>query len=176
MSKNTAEIKSMVVIDFMAQARKVTVKKATIRTFGEFSQFLWKSFRYLGNECERIYIIFDLYLDSSIKPTRCRQHRAKADPTNVTISHSEQPVPVDIDKFWSSSENKIQLQQFFINWLKELYTSEESISLMQDVYLGGSHKDKLTSCFLIRRNFKKHAYWNVATKRQTIGCFTLIME
>ena len=40
MSKNTAEIKSMVVIDFMAQARKVTVKKATIRTFGVVAQFL----------------------------------------------------------------------------------------------------------------------------------------
>ena len=67
MPKNTAEIKSMVVIDFMAQARKVTVKKAKIRTFGVVVQFLWKKFKYLGNECERIDIIFDLYLDSSIK-------------------------------------------------------------------------------------------------------------
>ena len=67
MPKNTAEIKSMVVIDFMAQVRKVPVKKAKIRTFGEFGQFLWKHFQYLGNECEKIDIIFDLYLDSSMK-------------------------------------------------------------------------------------------------------------
>ena len=150
MPKNTAEIKSMVVIDFMAQAIKVPVKKAKIRTSGEFAQFLWKHFKYLGNECERIDIIFDLYLDSSIKHGG-RQRRAKATAINVIISHSEQPIPVDIDKFWSSSENKIQLQQFFIIWLKELYTREESVSLKQDVYLGGSHKEKLAGYFLIRK-------------------------
>ena len=70
MSKNTAEIKSMVV---MAQARKVPVKKAKIRTFGVFGQFLWKKFKYFGNECEKVDIIFDLYLDSSMSEIRSNQ-------------------------------------------------------------------------------------------------------
>ena len=61
--------------------------------------------------------------------------------TNIT--RFDQPLPVDMDKFWSLNENKVNFQQFFIKWVKETYSNSES------VYLGGSHVDNMTSCVLL---------------------------
>ena len=52
-------------------------------------------------------------------------------------------MPVDIDKFWSLNENKINFQQFFIKSVKETYSNSEP------VYLGGSYVDDMTSCVLL---------------------------
>ncbi|XP_057301782.1 uncharacterized protein LOC130636171 isoform X2 [Hydractinia symbiolongicarpus] len=64
----------------------------------------------------------------------------KADPIEVKITHFKQQLPVEMDRFWSSSENKMGLQQMFINWMIECCRSEIP------VFLGGANTDDITSC------------------------------
>ena len=52
----------------------------------------------------------------------------------------DQQLPVDMDRFWSSIENQVRLQQFFIKWLSETYKDQKP------VYIGGSHLNNLSAC------------------------------
>ena len=47
---------------------------------------------------------------------------------------------VELDRFWRSSINKIQIQKLFITWLCGAYSGEKP------VYLGGAITDNITSC------------------------------
>ena len=92
---------------------------------------------------------FILYLENSIKQDE-RMRRKKGDAINVVINHIDQHLPVDMEWFYSSSENKVQLQQFFIKWLSDTYNDKKP------VYLRGSHHSNLTSCFKIaERNIQE---------------------
>ena len=48
-----------------------------------------------------------------------------------------------MDKFWSSSSNKMQLQQSFIEWMKANYIAQKPL------YLGGANKEDMTSCYKV---------------------------
>ena len=50
-----------IMIDFMAYARKVAVKKLNLMTFGDLVKKLWNTFIYLSRDCNRIDIIFDCF-------------------------------------------------------------------------------------------------------------------
>ena len=131
--------KCMIVIDFMSYARKVPVKKLKLKSFQDFAMHLWGTFSNLSKDCDRTDIVFDLYLPHSIKQHE-RNRRIKIAGINTNISGSEQPLPIDMDRFWAVMENKVRLQQFFIKWIFEYYKGKEP------VYLGGSHPDKMTGC------------------------------
>ena len=85
-----------IMIDFMAYARKVAVKKLNLMTFGDLVKKLWNTFIYLSRDCNRIDIIFDLYLQQSIKQCE-RDRRSKHDAINTIISRTDQPLPVDME-------------------------------------------------------------------------------
>ena len=126
-------------IDFMAYARKVPVKKANLRTYEDFIKNLWNTFTHIAKNSNRIDIIFDLYLEGSIKQNE-RDRRKKSTPINVTICSTDQTLPVEMDSFWSSSKNKVELQMCFINWICKSYVDNKP------VYLGGSHPEDITKC------------------------------
>ena len=88
----------------------------------------------------------DLYITYSIKETE-RKRRNTVEGINTNISGSEQQLPIDIKKFWTVSENKMKFQQFFIYWLRNTY--HERIFL----YLGGSHRGEINSCFKLSDGF-----------------------
>ena len=52
-------------------------------------------------------------------------------------------LPVELDKFWGSSNNKMQLQKVFITWLCDTFFGEKP------VYLGGAIPDKIRSCVTV---------------------------
>lgn len=111
--------------------------------FEDFTMALWNKFKYVARNCERIDIAFYLYLQSSIKQDEW-ERRKKSDGIKVIIKHADQPLPVDMDKFWPASENEVQLQQFFIKWLINNYNE------CKPVYLGGSYVGDLTKCIKIQ--------------------------
>ena len=135
--------RSMIVFDFMAYARRVPVKKAKLVTFGEFVKNLWYTFKFMSRNCERVDIVFDLYLENSTKQGE-RGRRKKTAAIDVSIQHDDQPLPVSMDSFWASSFNKEQLQQFFIKWMTDSYTDH------RDLYLGGCLPGDLTGCINIK--------------------------
>ena len=83
--------------------------------------------------------MFDLYYADSIKSHE-RQRRATHDVIVANIDHSDQPVPVEIEKFWTSSENKVKFQQFFIEFVSNTFKGDKP------VYLGGCLISSLQCC------------------------------
>ena len=130
--------KCMITIDFMGYTRKVPVKKMKLNTYADFANTLWKTFLNLAVGCSRIDVVFDLYLQQSIKQDE-RKRRSKTDAIETTISHLEQQLPVDMDKFWASPDNKMRFQQMFIRWAISTYKGNTP------VLLGGANPGDITS-------------------------------
>ena len=63
---------------------------------------LWSIFESLSSNCSRIDIIFDLYHDSSIKGSE-RDRRSKHPGILTPVSSADQPLPVELEKFWALS-------------------------------------------------------------------------
>ena len=61
-------------------------------------------------------IVFDLYLEQSITKAE-RSRRSKLEPIDTNISSNKQQLPVEMDRFWASSDNKMKFQQAFIEWM-----------------------------------------------------------
>ena len=95
--------KSVLVIDFMAFARKIPVEKMHLGTFVDLATILWAMFMKLcGDTCERVDIIFDNYFKRSIKQHE-RNRRPKSEAIITPITNDDQPLPVDLSAFWTSS-------------------------------------------------------------------------
>ena len=92
-------------------------------------------------------IIFDLYLDQSIKEYK-RNCRNKSDGIVTAINEMDQPLPIEMDRFLPSTENKVRLQQFFMKWLSETYKDRKP------AYLGVSHVDNLSACLRVSEGMK----------------------
>ena len=108
-----SDLKSVVVIDFMAYARKISTKKMMLATYEDFFKALWRTFSSLSKGCSGIDIVSNVYLRHSIKQGE-RNRRSKPDPTETNITSVKQQLPVEMDRFWSSSKTKMKFQQSFV--------------------------------------------------------------
>ena len=86
-----------VIIDFMAYARKVPIKKENLKTYNDFFISLRSTFSFLFKTCNRVDIFFDVYKESSIK-TFERRRRTTCEGIETIISDFGQPLPVEIDR------------------------------------------------------------------------------
>ena len=84
----------------MAYARKVPVKKAKLKTYGDMAKQLWNTFTKLANDYARIDIIFDVYITYSIKETEFNRRNAVKE-IRTNIFGSEQQLPIDKKSFAS---------------------------------------------------------------------------
>ena len=107
-----------------------------LRTYEELFKNLCSTFETLSKDCSRIDIIFDLYLQNSVKEQE-RNRRGNDKITETIITSVKQVLPVDTDDFWGSSDNKMQLQQAFIEWMKETYHGSKQM------FLGGANKENV---------------------------------
>ena len=108
------EVRSCILFDFMANARKVPVKIDRVQCFGDFAKYIWDTFTRLLDNSKRIDIVFDLYIDSSIKGNERVRRKQSVQPIITTIYNKDQKLPVTMESFWVSSTSKEQLQLFFI--------------------------------------------------------------
>ena len=81
--------KSMIKVDFIAYARKVPVKKAKRKTYGDLEKHLWNTFNKFVSDYARINTIFDLSIIYSIKVTE-RNRRNAVEGISKNIFGSEQ--------------------------------------------------------------------------------------
>ena len=140
-----SDLKSVVVIDFMAYAQKIPTKKMMLATYEDFFKALWRTFSSLSKGCSRIDVVFDVYLRHGIKQGK-RNWRSKLDPMETNITSVKQQLPVEMDRLWSSSENKMKFQQSFIKWACCNCVSEVPI------YLGGAGEENVTACIKVCLN------------------------
>ena len=111
-------------------------------TYKDFFKVLWKTFSSLYIGCNCMDIVFDLYLEQSIKQSE-RSKRSKLEPIDTNISSNRQQLPVEMDRFWASSYNKMKFQQAFIDWIT--FHCQSNIP----VFLGGANTENITSCIQI---------------------------
>ena len=131
-----------IIIDFMAYARKVPIKKQCLKTYNDFFTSLWSTFASLSETCNRVDIVFDVYNENSVKASE-RSRRIKKEGNETILSCS---IPVDIDRFWPVAKNKVALQQLFTKWtIEKVYREDFGKSL----FLGGSHKESDAMCYSI---------------------------
>lgn len=88
-----SDLKTMIVIDFMAFARKISIKKMSLVTYADFFNVLWKMFPSSYKGCDHIDVVFDLYLENSIKEDE-RHRRSKAQLIETNIATPKQQLPV----------------------------------------------------------------------------------
>ena len=105
----------MLVIDFMAYARKIKVKD--LSTFGDLARYLLNIFEPLAirGRSIRVDIIFDVYCPRCIKYSQ-KVHIAGTNVFQFSISSENQKLPADIKSLWSCSEIKLRFQQFFLEY------------------------------------------------------------
>ena len=72
---------------------------------------LWRT----SKSSNQVDIVFDMYKDNSIKASEQRQRLAVEGIETIT-SGFDQPLPAEIDRFWSVSKNKTAPQQHFTMW------------------------------------------------------------
>lgn len=148
----------------MAFARKIPAKKMSLVTYADFFNVLWKMFPSSSKGCDRIDVVFDLYLENSIKEDE-RHRRSKAQPIETNIATPKQQLPVWKERFWSSSSNKIKLQQAFIVWMIS------NIKVDVPVFLGGANAE-IASIFLMAKQLKYPAL-KMITRKPMIACFSI---
>ena len=107
----------MMIIDFIEYARKFATKKAKLKTCFDLCNHLWSIFMHLSKDSTRIDIIFNLYCDKNIKGTEGSRRKRLPDILTKVIQ-TDQSLPVEMEKFWSVSENKVSLQKFVIEWVE----------------------------------------------------------
>ena len=66
------------------------------------------------------------------------RHSRKFPIVEIKINRIGQNLPVELDRFWDSSNNKMQLQKVFITCLCDTYSGAKA------VYLGGVIPDNIT--------------------------------
>ena len=93
----------------------------------------------IDNLKPRIDIIFDLYNDNSIKGSE-RSRRGTASGIHTPVKRPYQPLPIEMDRFWSLATNKVSFQQFFIQWITRNYSGDKIL------YLGGCHVEDHSLC------------------------------
>ena len=113
------------------------VNNANLRAFGDFVNNLWQFFLMYSRGFQRIDIVFDNYSSDSARSWERKRQAAGVAAAATKISHIDQPLPPgsELPKFWASTDNKVALQQFFIDWIQEKYDCD------QPLFLGGCHKN-----------------------------------
>ena len=137
-----------VIIDFMAYARKLSIKKQNLKTY-DFFISLWSTFSFLFKSRNQLDIVFDVYREKTIKESE-RRWRTTGEGIETIISGFDQPPPVEIDQFWSVSRNKTALQQLLqVKNLINSYSKVVHIKIMMRCVLALS-MGWLKLWFLIR--------------------------
>ena len=78
--------KRAVIIDFMAYVRKVPIKTLKLNTYNDLFSNLWDTFTSLSHSCDRIDIVFDVYIDHSIEASeRARRATVQGIETLILI-------------------------------------------------------------------------------------------
>ena len=116
-----------------------------LKTYADLAKHLSASFTTLAKDSARLDIVFDLYLDASIKQEE-HLRRSKDKATEVKKFQLPSGATSYHGWFWASSSNKMQLQKICIKCVIDTYDGTEP------VYLGGANDEDMTSCLKILNN------------------------
>ena len=85
-----------VIIDFMAYARKVSIKKPNLKTYNDFFISFWSTFSFLFKSCNQVDTVFDVYKENNIKANELRQ-RTTGEGIETIISGFDHSLSLETD-------------------------------------------------------------------------------
>jgi protein tyrosine phosphatase len=100
---NDSELQTPCITDVMTNIRKIKTKD--IQTFEQFCEQFLDYVSGVARGPERLYLVFDSYVRGSMKYSERNRRQDKA-PIEINYINSDTPLPVEMDRFWSSSNNK----------------------------------------------------------------------
>ena len=103
-----------VVVDVMLVCRRLQWKK--MNTFKDFADVFCKTIMFKKNEVNRTDFVFYCYLDMSPKSSEILLRYGKSAIEMYQINENIR-IPVQEDKFWASTNNKILLQNFLREYI-----------------------------------------------------------
>ena len=130
-SQNVQRSVEMVVIDFMALVRKLPFKKLNLRTYSDLATTLMERIMANAIGSSRVDIIFDVYQRNSIKDGE-RTARGSVKSISIAIKGDHLRLPVDMNLFWNSMDNKNQIQNYLKSWMINLHCVSD-----KEIYFGG---------------------------------------
>ena len=125
----SSDLKTATIVDFMSAARSSNFQSTT--SFGTALKALYEKCSAVCKH-NQMHIIFDSYVEHSIKGAE-RQRREMEGCIELAEIQTGTPIPVQIDKFWASSQNKEKLQRL----AKKLYLNDLTLS-DQDIVLSAT--------------------------------------
>ena len=102
-----SELQTAYIADVMANIRKIKTKD--IQTFGNFCEQFLDYISAISRGPDRLDLVFYSYAEGSIKDSERIRHQDKA-PIEMNNIHYDTPLPIEMDRFWPSSNNKLKLQ------------------------------------------------------------------
>ena len=121
---------SVVIVDAMSFIRSHKISSYQYSIFEKLADFLYTTlFRQAQGKV--IHIVFDSYEERSLKEAT-RQSRSTQSSMQMSAIHGNTPIPLQMDKFWSSSQNKESFQKY----LRQHFTSL-AIKNKHDIVLSG---------------------------------------
>ncbi|KAG8176011.1 hypothetical protein JTE90_007008 [Oedothorax gibbosus] len=90
----------------MSQIRQLKTKE--MQTFKNLFDQLWNNASNY-KRIKRIDFVFDSYVEHSLKEGE-RERRRNVDPIELIKIEQDTPIPIQMDRFWSSCKNKEMLQ------------------------------------------------------------------
>ncbi len=99
-----------VILDFMSKIRSYP----KLASFGTFDRAISSVLSAGRSICSRasLHVVFDSYLESSIKTGERLRRAGGLTSVDLTEITADVPIPHQLDKFWTSPTNKVQLQQY----------------------------------------------------------------
>ena len=98
-----------VIVDFMSKFRSFS-NLSSFKTFGQAVKCIFFSGNTLCNRTN-LHIVFDSYLENSIKSSERLRRAGGCDSIVMTEINSDITIPKQMEKFWISPTNKINLQK-----------------------------------------------------------------
>ena len=129
-----SELNTATVADFMSQIRRYPT--GSLKTFQDL--FEVASVEIMDKFSSKEYhIVYDSYLEASIKECERIRRRRKYEPLEFMNLSLSTPIPVQIERFWSSGRNKKKLQ-----YLSREYYIQRSAKYNQKIILSGYVNDE----------------------------------
>lgn len=107
--------KATIVVDFMSQVRKLNMSK--IKTFGDIASTIIAMVRSQCN-VDNIHVVFDSYIECSVKECERMRRSQFTQILELATINELTPIPVQMNKFWTSGTNKRNLELLVREQLK----------------------------------------------------------
>ena len=144
------------IVDTMAYVRKV--KTSDITTFGELCASVIKITHCHASVSKRVDYVFDAYCEGTIKDSE-RKRRSHVQPIELSKIDSSTKLPVEMEKFWPSSKNKLNLE---IILHKEIIETSNKYVRDQEVVAGFIPGENAVECISIsNRNMRPYPELNL---------------